>query len=51
MMHGGVWHASGNNQSDNKRIAILGSYAASYARDIAYEENHLDIRNKLNFCF
>ena len=28
-----------------KRIAVLGSYAASYAREIAYEENHIQVRN------
>jgi len=45
MMHGGLWHASGSNQTKSKRIAVLGSYAASYAREIAYEENHIQIRN------
>ena len=50
MLHGGLWHASGNNKTESKRIAVLGSYAASYAREIAYEENHIQIRNKsINF--
>ncbi|KGG00293.1 MULTISPECIES: phytanoyl-CoA dioxygenase family protein [Prochlorococcus] len=48
--HGGLWHASGTNQSNSKRLALLGSYAASYAKDIAYEENHIQIKNKL-ICF
>lgn len=46
MMHGGLWHASGNNKTESKRVAVLGSYAASYAREIAYEESHIQIRNK-----
>lgn len=44
--HGGLWHSSGKNISDVERIVILGSYAASYAREIAYEENHLQIKNE-----
>lgn len=46
MLHGGLWHASGENISNKKRVAILGSYAASYVRDIAYEENHIQIKNE-----
>ena len=44
--HGALWHSSGKNTSEKERIVILGSYAASYAREIAYEENHLQIKNE-----
>ena len=39
--HGTLWHRSGDNRSDHSRIALLGSFAASFAREIANEENIL----------
>lgn len=37
--HGALWHRSGHNQSDLSRTVLLGSFAASFAREIANEEN------------
>lgn len=37
--HGLLWHRGGHNQSKHKRKALFGSFAASYAREIANEEN------------
>jgi ectoine hydroxylase-related dioxygenase (phytanoyl-CoA dioxygenase family) len=37
--HGLLWHRGGHNQSQHKRKALFGSFAASYAREIANEEN------------
>lgn len=37
---GMLWHRSGNNVSNASRTVLLGSFAASYAREIANEENH-----------
>lgn len=37
---GMLWHRSGDNRSDASRTVLLGSFAASYAREIANEENH-----------
>jgi hypothetical protein len=38
--HGALWHRSGENTTDRERIALLGSFAASYAREIANEEDY-----------
>ena len=38
--HGCLWHRAGGNVSSRPRIALLCSYAASYAREIASEEDH-----------
>ncbi len=38
--HGALWHRSGENRSSKSRIALLGSFAASYAREIANEEDY-----------
>ena len=38
--HGALWHRAGSNKSKMNRIALLGSFAASYAREIANEEDH-----------
>jgi ectoine hydroxylase-related dioxygenase (phytanoyl-CoA dioxygenase family) len=38
--HGALWHRSGGNNTKTKRVALLGSFAASYAREIANEENY-----------
>lgn len=37
--HGALWHRSGSNLSSTKRRVLLGSFAASYAREIASEED------------
>lgn len=37
---GMIWHRSGDNRSDQQRTVLLGSFAASYAREIANEENY-----------
>lgn len=37
---GMLWHRSGDNHSQASRTVLLGSFAASYAREIANEENH-----------
>jgi len=41
--HGALWHRSGENRSENSRIVLLGSFAASFAREIANEENILSV--------
>ena len=38
--HGALWHRSGENRTSKSRIALLGSFAASYAREIANEEDY-----------
>ena len=38
--HGALWHRSGENLSRENRVALLGSFAASFAMEIALEENH-----------
>jgi ectoine hydroxylase-related dioxygenase (phytanoyl-CoA dioxygenase family) len=37
--HGALWHRSGANRSAKDRVVLLGSFAASYAREIASEED------------
>ena len=44
--HGALWHRSGENLSKESRVALLGSFAASYAMEIASEENHSKIIDK-----
>lgn len=36
---GNLWHRSGDNKSANSRTVILGSFAASYIREIACEDD------------
>ena len=38
--HGALWHCSGENKSHSPRIALLGSFAASYTREISSEEDY-----------
>lgn len=38
--HGGLWHRSGENNTESSRIALLGSFAASYTREISSEEDY-----------
>lgn len=37
--HGALWHRSGANRSSQDRTVLLGSFAASFAREIASEED------------
>jgi len=37
--HGNLWHRAGSNEALNKRTALLGSFAASYAREISSEDD------------
>ena len=37
--HGALWHRAGKNLSKQNRLALLGSFAASYAREISDEED------------
>ena len=37
--HGALWHRAGSNNSTKNRLALLGSFAASYAKEIASEED------------
>jgi ectoine hydroxylase-related dioxygenase (phytanoyl-CoA dioxygenase family) len=38
--HGNVWHRAGANNSDRVRVALFASFAASFIREIASEEDH-----------
>ena len=40
LTHGALWHRGGENKSNKTRIGLLGSFAASYTREIANEENY-----------
>ncbi|PCH65326.1 MAG: hypothetical protein COC04_02195 [Gammaproteobacteria bacterium] len=40
LTHGALWHRGGENRSTSDRTCLLGSFAASYAREIANEENY-----------
>ena len=44
--HGALWHRAGRNDSSNVRIGLLCSFAASYAREIASEEDHSIVVDK-----
>lgn len=46
--HGALWHRGGANTSDKSRTCLLGSFAASYAREIANEENYSEVFDKSN---
>jgi len=39
--HGALWHRGGENNSPNIRRVLLGSFAASFAREISTEEDSL----------
>lgn len=41
--HGQIWHRSGKNNSSDSRTVILGSFAASYAREIGAEEDQIKV--------
>ena len=38
--HGNVWHRAGANNSGEIRVALFSSFAASFVREIASEEDH-----------
>jgi len=43
-IHNGLlWHKSGENRTANDRIVLLGSFAASFFRDISNEEEYLKV--------
>ena len=44
--HGNLWHRAGGNNTSESRTALLCSFAASYAREIANEEDHSIVINK-----
>jgi len=46
VIHGALWHRAGQNNSTSKRSCLLGSFAASYAREIANEENYSVVLDK-----
>jgi ectoine hydroxylase-related dioxygenase (phytanoyl-CoA dioxygenase family) len=46
VIHGALWHRGGTNTSNSSRTALLGSFAASYAREIANEENYSVVLNQ-----
>lgn len=37
--HGHLWHRSGENKSNNSRVALLGTFCASHFREMCLEEN------------
>ena len=41
LTHGALWHNSGKNNSNEIRYGLLGSFAASYVREISTEEDIL----------
>ncbi len=42
---GHLWHKSGANNTTNKRIALLGCFAASHLKEMSLEEDHLQVIN------
>jgi ectoine hydroxylase-related dioxygenase (phytanoyl-CoA dioxygenase family) len=44
--HGNLWHRAGANSTSKSRTALLCSFAASYAREIANEEDHSIVLSK-----
>jgi len=47
--HGHLWHRSGENKSNKKRIALLAAYAASHFREVSMEENpYLSLSSNLS---
>lgn len=43
---GHLWHRSGSNESSKSRAALLACFVASYLREIAVEENYLEVVNR-----
>ena len=44
--HGALWHRAGANNSNEDRVALLGSFAASYTKEIASEEDQSIVVDK-----
>ena len=43
LTHGALWHKSGENKTLNDRVALLGSFAASFAKEISTEEDYSQV--------
>ena len=43
---GHLWHQSGSNHDSRPRAALLACYVASYLREVALEENYLEVMDK-----
>jgi len=39
--HGHLWHKSGENQTEETRVALLGCFAASHLKELCMEEDYL----------
>lgn len=52
MWTGHLWHKTSANTSAHSRTALLACFAASYLREVAVEENYLEVMSKetLNAC-
>jgi ectoine hydroxylase-related dioxygenase (phytanoyl-CoA dioxygenase family) len=44
--HGALWHRSGQNQTDQARMVLLGSFAPAFVRGLGVQEEHLLIIDK-----
>jgi ectoine hydroxylase-related dioxygenase (phytanoyl-CoA dioxygenase family) len=43
---GHLWHQSGSNHDTRPRAALLACFAASYLREVAVEENYLEVMDR-----
>lgn len=46
LTHGALWHASGQNETEQERSVLLGSFAPAYVRGLGVQEEHLLIIDK-----
>ena len=46
LTHGTLWHRSSANHSDQRRTSLLGSFAASFCKEIANEEDYSKVLSK-----
>lgn len=46
MWTGHLWHKTSANTSNHSRTALLACFAASYLREVAVEENYLEVMSK-----
>jgi len=46
--HGALWHRNGSNRSNRARIALLGSFSASFVREIASEEDYFKVLDPIH---
>jgi ectoine hydroxylase-related dioxygenase (phytanoyl-CoA dioxygenase family) len=44
--NGHLWHKSGSNFSQTSRSALLACFSASFMREIAVEENYLEVMDR-----